>query len=177
MCEIGKDGRVPYQRLRGRKLHPELIEFGKCVYCLPLNHLEIGKAEARWKDGVFLGIRLESGEKLVGTPEREFRVRSLRRKLESERWDSKQHDVLTCLPWKPYANSDEDTILMKPPIPSTAVLPADAAKPIRRDEERVPRSFTIQKRDLMNYGYSPGCPGCYAAANDRRYKPHTSFRP
>ena len=28
MCEIGKDGRVPYQRLRGRKMHTDLVEFG-----------------------------------------------------------------------------------------------------------------------------------------------------
>ena len=37
----------------------------------------------------------------------------------------------------------------------------------------MPRSFTIQKKDLVNFGYSPGCPGCYSAANDRKYKPHT----
>ena len=26
LFEIGKDGKVPYQRLRGRKLHPDLID-------------------------------------------------------------------------------------------------------------------------------------------------------
>ena len=83
---------MPYQRLRGEKLHPDLIEFGECVHYLPLSHLELGKAEARWKDGVFLGIRLESGEKLIGTPEGVFKVRSLRRRIESERQDAAQHD-------------------------------------------------------------------------------------
>ena len=47
LYEVGKDGRVPYQRLRGRKLHPEMIEFGECVHYLPLNKLEIGKAKPR----------------------------------------------------------------------------------------------------------------------------------
>ena len=47
LYEGGKNGRVPYQRLRGRKLHPDLIEFGECVHYLPLNHLDLGKAEAR----------------------------------------------------------------------------------------------------------------------------------
>ena len=37
----------------------------------------------------------------------------------------------------------------------------------------MPRPFSIQRRDLVNYGYTPGCPGCLAAANDRKYKPHT----
>ena len=31
LFEIGRNGRVPYQRLRGRKLHPELVEFGESV--------------------------------------------------------------------------------------------------------------------------------------------------
>ena len=173
LFEVGKDGKVPYQRLRGRKLHPDLIEFGECVHYLPLNHLELGKAEARWKDGIFLGLRLESGEKLVGTHEGVFKVRSIRRKVESERWDAKQHDMLTCLPWKPYSSTDDDAILVKPPIPSTVELPMGESRQVRRDEDRVPRSFTIQKRDLVNFGYTPACMGCYAAANDRRYKPHT----
>ena len=72
--------------------------------------MELGKTEARWRDGVFLGLRLESGEKLVGTPDGVFKVRSLRRKIEAERWDARQHDALTCLPWKPYAGSEDDTI-------------------------------------------------------------------
>ena len=174
LYEVGKDGKTPYQRLRGRKLHPDLIEFGECVHYLPLNHLDLGKAEPRWKDGVFLGIRIDSGEKLIGTPEGVIKVRSIRRKLEAERWVAEQHDALTCLPWKPYSNTDDDTILMRPPVASTVAHPSETAKQVHRDEERVPRSFTIQKRDLVNYGYSPGCPGCYAAANDRRYKPHTA---
>ena len=56
LFEIGKFGKVPYQMLRGRKLHPDLIEFGGYIHYMPLNHLDIGKAEARWKDGIFLGI-------------------------------------------------------------------------------------------------------------------------
>ena len=29
--ETGRDGRVPFQRLRGRKIHPDLLEFGERV--------------------------------------------------------------------------------------------------------------------------------------------------
>ena len=32
LCEIGRDCRMPYQRLRGRKLHPELVEFGESIH-------------------------------------------------------------------------------------------------------------------------------------------------
>ena len=37
----------------------------------------------------------------------------------------------------------------------------------------IPRSFVVTKRILVNYGYTPACPGCYASANDRKHKPHT----
>ena len=40
----------------------------------------------------------------------------------------------------------------------------------QRDGEAVPRPFSIQRRDLINYGHT----GCYAAANDRKYNPHTT---
>lgn len=38
-----------------------------------------------------------------------------------------------------------------------------------------PRSFTITRKDLVNYGYTLAFPGCYGAANDRKHKPHTSI--
>ena len=85
LCEVGKDGRVPYQRLRGRKMQPELAEYGESIMCLPLKHLELGKAEARWIPGVFIGMKLSPGEKLEATESGIIKVRSVRRRLEAER--------------------------------------------------------------------------------------------
>ena len=62
MCEIGKDGRVPYQRVRGRKMQPDLVEYAESIMCLPLKHLEMGKAEPRWIPGVFIGVRMNRRE-------------------------------------------------------------------------------------------------------------------
>ena len=28
---------------------------------------------------------------------------------------------------------------------------------------------------MVNHGYTPGRPGCYAAANDRKHKPHKAM--
>ena len=118
LYEVGKDGRVPYQRLRGRKLQADLLEFGECVHFQPLDHSKLGKAELRWMNGVFLGIRLSSGEKLVGNEDGVFKVRSMRRKLESDRWDVSQLEGISSFPWKPYQGSEDDKILIRPPIPA-----------------------------------------------------------
>ena len=85
MYEIGSGSRVPYQRLRGRKLQTDMLEFGECVHFQPLDHAKLGKAELRWMDGVYLGIRLTLGEKLVGNSQGVLKVRSTRRKIEAER--------------------------------------------------------------------------------------------
>ena len=47
LYEIGKDGRVAYQRLRGRKLQAHLLEFGECVEIQSRDHSKLGKAELR----------------------------------------------------------------------------------------------------------------------------------
>ena len=115
LYEVGSDGRVPYQRLRGRKLQTDMLEFGECVHFQPLDHAKLGKAELRWTDGVYLGIRLTSGEKLVGNGQGVFKVRSIRRKLEAERWDVDQINAVTSFPWKPYEGSEDDRILLRSP--------------------------------------------------------------
>ena len=60
--------------------------------------------------------------------------------------------------------------------PPTAIVPKTLSEQqIERSqvEDPTPRPFSIQRRDLVNFGYTPGCPGCYAAANDKKYRPHT----
>ena len=68
----------------------------------PLDHAKMGKAELRWTDGVYLGIRMTSGEKIVGNSDGVFKVRSIRRKIEAERWDPVQIGAIDSFPWKPY---------------------------------------------------------------------------
>ena len=47
LYETGKDGRVPFQRLRGRKLKMDALEFGESIHYLPLDRKEIGKLESK----------------------------------------------------------------------------------------------------------------------------------
>ena len=173
LYEIGKDGKVPFQRLRGRKMHPDMVEFGECVHFQPLDYKSMGSAEIRWKDGVFVGIRMHTGEKLVATSDGIYKARSIRRKIEDQRWSVEEINKITGTPWKPYQYSEDDKILTRPPDPvlDTGESVQGAHKSV--DENIVPRTFAIQRRDLVNHGYTPACPGCYAAANDRKHKPHT----
>ena len=69
-------------------------------------------------NGVCLGIKLSSGEKLVGNEDEVVKVRSMRRRLESERWDVGQFERISSFPWKPYQGSEDGKIRICPPIPA-----------------------------------------------------------
>ena len=66
---------------------------------------------------------------------------------------------MNSFPWIPYEGSEDDRILIRPP---TAAVPknfTDDAIERSRLGGPTPRTFAIQRRDLINYGYTPGCPG------------------
>ena len=48
------------------------------------------KAESRWEEGIYVGIRDESGEMLIGTEKGIIKARSFRRYgREEDRWNKK----------------------------------------------------------------------------------------
>ena len=62
----------------------ETVEFGECAWYLKPKSVRRNKADARWKDGIWLGIRDRSGESLVGAEHGVIKVRSVRRKSTQE---------------------------------------------------------------------------------------------
>ena len=75
--KVGNDGFTAYKRVKGKEFKKELVKFGECIWYLKPKSKGKAKAECRWEDGVFLGIRDESGEYIVGTPEGAIKVRSI----------------------------------------------------------------------------------------------------
>ena len=86
MFEPSDDGKVPVQRLRGRKMHTPLVEFGECIQFMPLNVADLGKMASRTLDGIHLGVSMGTGESLVGNADGVFRTRSIHRKPLEQRW-------------------------------------------------------------------------------------------
>ena len=75
-------------RLFGRNWWNSRKEF---LYLKPMGLKERGrdKMEARWEEGIFLGLRMESLEVLVGTHKGVIKVRDIKRMdLEKGRWDA-----------------------------------------------------------------------------------------
>ena len=59
----------------------------------------MGKLEAMWSSGLFLGRRDESGEVIVGTPRGIEFARTFQRKPVVDRWSKEEYDMFIGAPW------------------------------------------------------------------------------
>ncbi len=64
----------------GRGFINPVAEFGECMRYAPVFTAGMSKLDVSWVDGVWLGIQLESGESIIGTPEGVVKARDCRRK-------------------------------------------------------------------------------------------------
>ncbi len=70
-----------------------MAEFGECVLHALAMSAGKDKFDARWKEGVWLGVRMESGEPLIGTDEGVAKARDFIRKAENGgRWSITDFD-------------------------------------------------------------------------------------
>ena len=75
----GQDGKMARQRLRGKSFKRDVCEFGENVLYLISDTEGKNQMESRWDAGIWLGIRGESGEVVIGNQEGAIKVRSVRK--------------------------------------------------------------------------------------------------
>ena len=97
------EGFSAYRKWKGREFTKPVAEFGECVLYAPAASAGKDKFDARWKEGVWLGVRMESGESLIGTTEGVVKARDFRRKAENGgRWSTADFDKFVGVPGEPY---------------------------------------------------------------------------
>ena len=159
----GPDGLVPWHRLKGKPWRISLPCWGEVVeFKLRTRH----KLEARWKSGVFLGVRRLTTERIVGDAEGVYVVQSVRKVEERSRWNAELLLSVKGTPWKPMPGDGTSLEVELPqPISIAPELPhIIAAAPTAYVQERAPRRVYITKTDLDRWGYTAGCQAC----NDTR---------
>ena len=65
ICKVGEDGRTAYETRKGKRFLRLLPEIGECIWYLRPQSLGKEKLDTRWENGVFAGVREESGELFV----------------------------------------------------------------------------------------------------------------
>ena len=158
--EVGHDGKTPYERSRCKKSKLLGLEFGELLnFRRTRAPGKLAKLECLWEDGVFFGYRSNSGEVIVGTKEGVFRTRTVQRKMEEQRWDPKNLELVGGVPWR--TSPDQGEVVM--PAISMPMLSEDKIdRPIVQESEYVPRRLYIKKTDIETHGMTAGCRGCLA---------------
>ena len=91
----GQTGRTAYREAPGHDAQARVAEFGeKIMYMTSKNTSKSApKADAKFHDGVWLGLRMKSDESIVGTPNGVIKAKTVRRLPEEQRWCAE--DVLS----------------------------------------------------------------------------------
>ncbi len=82
----GEDGKVPYERIRGKKPTILGLEFGEKLLYKVKRGSKLEKINERWEYGIFLGVRRKSNELWIGTKDGIESVRSVKRIPVEQRW-------------------------------------------------------------------------------------------
>ena len=98
--EMGSDGMTPYRRIKGKPFNARICKFGECVWYLRPKSKGREKADTRWAEGVWLGIRDISGEHIIGTQDGVVKVRMVRRRPEDQQWKWSEFQKMRGLPWE-----------------------------------------------------------------------------
>ena len=95
------NGRTSHFKWKGREFNREVTELGECIMYLRLDSVGKDKFDSRWEEGVFLGVREESAEIIVGTPEGITKAKDFKRKASlKDRWNQEQVLAVKGTPWE-----------------------------------------------------------------------------
>eukprot|EP00973_Karenia_brevis_P042574 5893899-Karenia_brevis.AAC.2 len=95
------DGLTALERTRGKATHQAIVAFGERVMYKPAKSVRVEKAEARWEDGVWLGVSPETHEHLIGTSRGVVKCRAISAVEESKKFDKNFIEEMKGLPWQP----------------------------------------------------------------------------
>ena len=113
------DGKTGYQRLYGKQVHEEGLEFGEKVMCrLKRTHEMNVVLDARWKTGYWLGRTWGSISNRIATGSREVvEARAVHRVPLQERWDLDGLNKILATPWQwvvPEDGAAEEAVIIAP---------------------------------------------------------------
>ena len=167
--------------MKGKTWKCSLPPFGESVLWMPLGKPKVlNKLENKWREGHFLGMKEGTSEYLVGTPDGVVRARCLKRLPASEEQDRSTGVSLMLVngvPWCPMPGGEGESVPIS--IRFDRVEEYERNSPDAIVEKRLwpkmsdPRQVYVKTKDIKQYGYSTGCPGCRAIETGKTPVPHS----
>ena len=162
-CEVGRDGKTAYERIKGKQARVQGMEFGEGVLWKRRRQGgPLGKLTCMWDDGVFLGVKGSTGETIVGDKSGVWVTRTVKRKPVEERWDRQNIERIVGVPWK--KNADDKEADGEDLRAEVRIMDKEYQERIEEEPASipVPKRVYIGREDLEKFGYTVNCRGCIA---------------
>ena len=160
----GADGRTAYERLFGKPVREEALEFGEVVLYRPKKRDDANVLlEDRWAKGVWLGRRWGSPTSRIYSRGGVVDARAVQRVPAEERWCAGTLGAIRATPWCVRPAADVPLVALQPLPPADVVVPPPEPnpEPIPRGPLGYhPRRVFITKADLEVWGYTANCRRC-----------------
>ena len=128
----GADGRTAYERLFGKQVHEEALEFGERVLWRKRRTQDMNVVlDARWAEGIWLGRRWGTISHRVAIGNEVIEVRAVQRRPLPERWSKEALEQIRAVPWRnPAPPIAEAPMVVLPPLPADdrPLVPARAVE-------------------------------------------------
>ena len=109
---------TPFRKWKGREFKQPLVEFGERVMYYKPGVKGTEKMENRWSTGIWLGMRDESHEVIIGTPMGCIKVKDIKRfASEEDRWDADRFNAFRGVPWEPTPGSKSCEMKVRIDVP------------------------------------------------------------
>ena len=99
---MGKDGKVAYDRARGKKTIVLGVEFGEKLLYKVKQTAKLEKVNSRWEVGIYVGVRRRSGKEWIVVKGKVLSARSVRRIPVEQRWGKDCISWVDRVPWNRY---------------------------------------------------------------------------
>ena len=106
--EVGRDGKTSYERMKGKRATVLGVEFGERIMWKEKPVGALRKMIPQWQLGIFLGVKLSSGEMILADDKGEIHwARTIRRVPMQTRWTIESLAWVRHTPWNTGANDLE----------------------------------------------------------------------
>jgi hypothetical protein len=93
-CDLGHDGKIAHEMLKGKRATMIGLEFGEGVLFRKKQVREkLAKMECIWEHGIYLGH-------IVGTVDNVYKIRTVQRKLRGDKWLPENTKMVSGVQWR-----------------------------------------------------------------------------
>ncbi len=166
---VGVDGKTGYERLYGRPVREEGLEFGELLHWRHRATKDMNVVlDARWSSGVWLGRNWGGVIHQIYANGKVHAIRGVQRQPRTERWRKEALEAVTATPWMREPTAEGELRVLPPLAPPAAAQGAAVEEEVLDEPEYNPRRVFIKLADLELHGFTAGCRRCALMRNGQK---------